>query len=133
MIAPEENILFEDALAKVILAFDPISKAHVVIVPNKPYLDIDELPTSLLNHLMKLAQCFVRLLKMEYAPNGYSIMQNGGAFNDTGQFHLHVFPRQNKEQFAWKYGDELEDGATNYGELQSQLKDQFEQMVKDYS
>ena len=28
-----------------------------------------------------------------YHPDGYSIIQNGGKFNDAGHYHMHIFPR----------------------------------------
>ena len=31
-------------------------------------------------------------------------MQNGGAFNDIGHYHLHIFPRYENEGFGWTYG-----------------------------
>ena len=41
-----------------------------------------------------------------YKPNGYSIMQNGGEFNDVGHYHLHIFPRYIDDGFGWTYGEE---------------------------
>ncbi len=43
---------------------------------------------------------------MEIAPYGYSIMQNGGEFNDVGHYHLHIFPRYVGDGFGWTYGSE---------------------------
>ncbi len=37
IIAPPENILYEDNQARVVLSFDPISKAHVIIEPIDDY------------------------------------------------------------------------------------------------
>lgn len=39
-------------------------------------------------------------------PDGYSIMQNGGEFNDIGHYHLHIFPRYVGDGFGWTYGSE---------------------------
>lgn len=79
---------------------------------------------------MKLAQCYVRLLKKVYSPNGYSIMQNGGQFNDTGQFHLHVFQRNNKEEFSWTYSDEVDKEAFAYEKLKQTLEPQFKRLLE---
>lgn len=40
------------------------------------------------------------------ASNGYSIMQNGGEFNDVGQYYLHIFPRYEGDGFGWKYAND---------------------------
>ncbi len=42
------------------------------------------------------------------------MMQNGGAFNDVGHFHLHIFPRFSKEEFGWTYAEEVESAAIEY-------------------
>ena len=130
IISPKENIIYEDHEAIVVLSFDPISKGHVVIKPKEKYKDIDELPEHLLKKILTLAQCYVRLLKKKYASKGYSIMQNGGDFNDTGQFHLHVFPRNNKEEFAWTYSDEVEKGATDFKDIKQSLESEFLKIFK---
>ena len=45
-------------------------------------------------------------LKEIYKPDGYSIMQNGGEFNDVGHYHLHIFPRYQGDGFGWTYASE---------------------------
>ena len=121
IIPPPENVLFDDGEVQVILSFDPISIGHVVIVPVLDYKDLEELPISILTRIMELAQAYVRVLQETFHPKGYSIMQNGGEFNDTGQFHLHVFPRFDEATFSWTYTDEVPDQATQYRVLQKKL------------
>jgi len=130
IIPPKENILYEDDEALVVLSFDPISKGHVVIIPSDKFKDLDELPERILYKIMNLAQCYVKLLKETYKPKGYSIMQNGGVFNDTGQFHLHVFQRNTKEEFSWTYTDEVDPTSTDYRILQEQLKVPLLKIIK---
>lgn len=49
---------------------------------------------------MECIFCNITLLsKKIYNPNGYSIMQNGGKFNDVGHYHMHLFPRYIKDDF----------------------------------
>ncbi len=52
---------------------------------------------------MRVSKILVRVLKKKYNLDGYSIMQNGGAFNDIGQYHLHVFPRYKDDGFGWTF------------------------------
>jgi len=56
--------------------------------------------------LMIISKKIVSALKEIYKPNGYSIMQNGGEFNDIGHYHLHIFPRYIGDGFGWTYGEE---------------------------
>ena len=98
----ESNIVYESNNIIAFLDIDPINEGHVLIVPKKHYLDIEELPKNILEEIMELSQKTVRALKKIYNPSGYSIMQNGGKFNDIGHFHLHIFPRYQNDGFGWK-------------------------------
>jgi histidine triad (HIT) family protein len=60
----------------------------------------------------KLMECvfcqkekIVTALKEVYHPDGYSVMQNGGQFNDVGHYHMHIFPRYTGDGFGWTYGN----------------------------
>lgn len=117
VIVENEYQLYKDETVTVLLDYDPISKGHILIIPNKHYLDLDEMPQKVINHVFKLAKIYVGLLKKAYQPKGYSMMQNGGEFNDVGHFHLHVFPRFSKEEFGWTYAEDVEPAATEFDVL----------------
>lgn len=87
------------------LDYEPINEGHILLIPKKHYLDVDELPKELLTEIMETSQRLVTAIKKVYKPDGYSIMQNGGAFNDVGHYHLHVFPRYNEDGFGWTSSD----------------------------
>ena len=98
----ESNIVYESNNIIAFLDIDPINEGHILIVPKEHYLDIEEIPTDILNEIMGLSQRIVKALKETYRPDGYSIMQNGGKFNEIGHFHLHIFPRYSSDGFSWK-------------------------------
>ena len=89
----ESNIVYESNNIIAFLDIDPINEGHILVIPKEHYLDIDEIPKELLTRLLDITQKIVIAIKKTYNPNGYSIMQNGGKFNDIGHFHLHIFPR----------------------------------------
>lgn len=95
------NIVFENENIMAFLDTSPINEGHTLIIPKKHYLDADEMPNELLHELMDVSKQVVAALKMVYQPDGYSIMQNGGAFNDIGHYHMHVFPRYQGDGFGW--------------------------------
>ena len=97
----ESNIVYESNNIIAFLDIDPINEGHILIVPKEHYIDIEELPTDILNEIMELSQRIVKALKGTYKPDGYSIMQNGGKFNEIGHFHLHIFPRYQNDGFGW--------------------------------
>lgn len=105
----KENIItdfvYEDELVMAFMDMDPINEGHVLLVPKAHYLDVDEMPDEVLAHLMIISKRIVSALKKVYNPAGYSIMQNGGEFNDVGHYHLHIFPRYAGDGFGWTYGE----------------------------
>lgn len=102
----DTNSIYEDELAMAFLDIAPINEGHILLIPKVHYLDVDEMPLETLNHLMMISQKLVKAIKKVYAPDGYSIMQNGGAFNDIGHYHLHIFPRYYGDGFGWTDADQ---------------------------
>lgn len=99
------DIVYEDDMVMAFMDMDPINEGHVLLVPKKHYLDVDEMPDEILTHLMVVSKKIVAVLKEIYKPDGYSIMQNGGEFNDVGHYHLHIFPRYRGDGFGWTFGE----------------------------
>lgn len=98
------DFVYEDESVMAFMDMDPINEGHILLVPKEHYLDVDEIPDETLSRLMIVSKKIVSALKTVYKPDGYSIMQNGGAFNDVGHYHMHIFPRYNGDGFGWTYG-----------------------------
>lgn len=126
-----EKTWYKDQWISVFFDIDPISKGHILIVPNQHFWDIDELPAPVLLQVFQCSQAYVRLLKEKLSPKGYSIMQNGGAFNDVGHFHLHVFPRFSEAAFRWTYSDEQDNEAQDFQALKSMFQAPLTQLMKE--
>lgn len=99
------NIIYENEIVMGILDIDPINEGHVLLITKKHYLDLDEIPENEIARIFNVAKKIIKSLKITYPLNGYSIMQNGGDFNDIGHFHLHIFPRYHSDGFSWKYSN----------------------------
>jgi len=99
------NLVYEDDLIMCFLTIEPINEGHVLIIPKNHYLDTDEIPTEVVTSMMVLSKRIVKVIKEKYSPDGYSIMQNGGEFNDIGHYHMHVFPRYKGDGFGWTFSD----------------------------
>jgi len=120
-----DNLIYQNDEILIVLDIDPISEGHILILPQVHYKDIDELPLTLLFRIMEAAQKYMSLLKEKYSPKGFSMMQNGGDYNDIDVFHLHVFPRFNNDDFNWK--SELKQVVQiNILELKASLKSELE-------
>jgi len=103
----EANIIFENDNICCFLDSDPINEGHILIIPKQHYLDADEIPDLILFEIMALSKKLVKMIKVKYSPDGYSIMQNGGIFNDIGHYHLHIFPRYKDDGFGWTFSDNI--------------------------
>ena len=116
------NIIYEDELVIAFMDMEPINQGHILLIPKEHYLDVDEMPDKVLSHLMIISKKIVSALKEIYKPNGYSIMQNGGEFNDAGHYHLHIFPRYAGDGFGWTYGG---DAKNVNAEIAKRIRDRI--------
>ena len=122
-----DYVIYSDADILVSLDFDPISKGHVLILPQESYLDIDDLPFPILTKIFKAAQCYIKLAGQKFGGKGYSMMQNGGAYNDIDVFHLHVFLRFIEAEFGYK--KENKSGAIDVEEFKEILKSELDRII----
>lgn len=96
----EANIVYEDDLIIVFMDHDPINLGHLLIATKTHKLDLDELTHNESTRVMDISKMLLIALKNTYPLQGYSIMQNGGKFNDIGHYHLHIFPRYDNDGFS---------------------------------
>ena len=116
------DFIYEDEKVLAFMDMDPINEGHVLLVTKEHYLDADEIPDDILTHLMIISKKIVSALKDIYKPDGYSIMQNGGEFNDIGHYHMHIFPRYKGDGVGWTYG---EDGKAVNAEIAKKIRDRI--------
>lgn len=118
--------IYEDEHFAVLLDIDPIAIGHVLICPKEHYTDFHELPDELARGLISLAKQYLGVMQKLFAPQGYSMMLNAGAFNDLKHCHLHLFPRTSAEAFAWTYNeDKLHPDAANFAVLKQLIQGNF--------
>lgn len=118
----EPIVVYEDDVVMAFMDIDPINEGHVLLIPKKHYLDVDEMPDEILTHLIIISKKIVAALKEIYLPDGYSILQNGGIFNDVGHYHLHIFPRYKGDKFGWTYREDPV--SVNY-EIANRIKEKI--------
>ena len=117
------DFIYEDDMVMAFMDMEPINEGNVLVVPKQHYLDADEMPDELLAHLMIVSKKIVGAIKELYYPDGYSIVQNGGKFNDVGHYHLHIFPRYEDDGFGWTYGSgESKVNSEIAGRIKKQLE-----------
>lgn len=95
------NVVYETDLLCCFLDISPIHEGHTLIVPKKHILDIEESDEATRLDIINASALLSLALKKCYSPDGVSIMQNGGYFNDVNHYHMHVFPRYKNDGFGW--------------------------------
>lgn len=95
------HVIHEDEWTTCILDIAPLNEGHMLILPKKHVLELDELDELTAAAIMKMSGKISRTLKEIYQPDGITVIQNGGKFNDLSHYHMHVFPRFEGDGFSW--------------------------------
>lgn len=100
------NIVYENEYVCCFLDIEPFNEGHTLILPKKHYLDVEELEIETANSIMMASMTISKALKRLFNPDGITVCQNGGKFNDLKHYHMHVIPRFEGEPF---YSEERKD------------------------
>ncbi|MCM3611648.1 HIT family protein [Planococcus sp. MERTA32b] len=122
----ETHAVYENEWITCILDHDPFNEGHVLILPKQHYRFIDEFDAETAQSVMKAAQFLSSAIKTAFAPDGISICQNGGTFDDLTHFHMHIVPRQEDQDFSSFYTDEVWDNEA----IKARLPETRERMAK---
>lgn len=94
------NVVYEDEYIICILDHEPFNDGHTLILPKHHFLDVDEFDVKTSNSVMKGSILISKAIKLVFNPDGITICQNGGIFNDLTHYHMHVIPRYKGQFFG---------------------------------
>lgn len=97
--------VYEDDLVIGVMDIDPINDGHVLLLTKQHRMDLDELTNEESTRVMQVSKLILSALREVYTFDGYSVMQNGGVFNEITHYHYHVFPRHKGDGFGWTFGE----------------------------
>ncbi|WP_409293788.1 HIT family protein [Peribacillus sp. SCS-26] len=97
--------IYEDDWVSCILDHDPWNEGHVLILPKKHARYIEDMDEEAQTAVMKAASILSKAVKQMSRPDGITICQNGGTFDELTHFHMHIVPRYNGECFASFYSE----------------------------
>ena len=103
------HIVFEDEQVCCILDHTPFNEGHVLILPKQHVRYFDDFDLNTANSVFKASKILSRAIKKLYNPDGITVCQNGGAFDELTHFHMHVVPRYEGQNFADFYMEDEED------------------------
>jgi ATP adenylyltransferase len=92
----EENlILFQSDYAFVIMNKFPYNNGHLMVVPKRHCIDLDQLGGEEFQELSYLLKASTQILKECLHPNGFNIGMNIGKVGGAGEehIHFHIVPR----------------------------------------
>ena len=105
--------LYEDAHTFAFLDIGPVSRGHVLLIPKKCYVELDEVPAEVGAALGAALPKLVKAVKAATGCAGVNVLQNNGtaAGQAVMHVHFHLIPRYDdasphKEafRFAWPAG-----------------------------
>lgn len=97
------HVVYEDEYICCFLDHEPFNEGHVLILPKNHIYDADELDQQTANSIMNASILLSKALKSLFKPDGITICQNGGIFNEITHYHMHVVPRYKHQSFATFY------------------------------
>ncbi|MGE5455492.1 MAG: HIT family protein [Ignavibacteriales bacterium] len=90
--------LYEDEIVKVFLDIKPDSNGHILIIPKRHILDLNEVDDTTLSHIMNIAKKYRLILEEKLGADGLTLIQNNGMIQDIKHFHLHLKPYYKEKQ-----------------------------------
>ncbi|MGM0855447.1 MAG: HIT family protein [Bacillota bacterium] len=104
----QQDIIYSDGDVTALIAtlWWPNNKGHVIIIPNKHYENIFDLPIEIATKIHKLSQQVSIALKEGYGCDGISTRQHNepGGCQDVWHYHLHVYPRYCNDNLYLTHG-----------------------------
>ncbi len=84
--------IYEDDIVFAFLDINPDSVGHILIVPKKHYLDLDDIDINTLTHIMKVTKMLKLKIEEKLNCDGLTLIQNSGLIQEVKHFHLHLKP-----------------------------------------
>lgn len=98
----QSDIVYKDDLVTAFISsfFIGNNPGHVIIVPNKHFENIYDLPSEYANRVVSTAQKVALALKKAYEAEGITTLQNNepSANQHAFHYHYHVFPRYENDE-----------------------------------
>ncbi|MFB5688733.1 HIT family protein [Bacillus cereus] len=128
----EEKIykIYEDDYVTCFLDHEPFYTGHTLIVPKQHVVEVDELDDVVAKSIMDASKLIAKAIKVLYKPDGITICQNSGIFNELTHYHMHVVPRYKERSFAEFYTVQSgEKKNHNLEEIKTLLKEEIEKTL----
>ena len=119
------HVVYENTFITCILDIEPFNEGHMLILPKNHFVEVEELDQVTADSIMQASMKLSKVIKHLFEPDGISICQNGGQFNDLDHYHMHLIPRFHGQLF---YNEEVVDNSivkSKLGETKSKVIQQL--------
>ncbi|MDR7072761.1 diadenosine tetraphosphate (Ap4A) HIT family hydrolase [Fictibacillus barbaricus] len=99
------NVVYEDENVCCFLDHEPFNEGHVLILPKKHYKEAVDLDENTAHSIMKASILLSKAITRLFNPDGITICQNGGIFDELTHYHMHVVPRYKNQPFSAFYAE----------------------------
>ncbi|CAN7531989.1 HIT family protein [Paenibacillus sp. LjRoot56] len=97
----QAHVVYENKWLTCLLDIAPLNEGHVLLLPKRHVAELEQMDEETSTAMLKAVMKMSRVIKTLYQPDGVTILQNGGTFNDLGHVHVHIFPRYEGDGFGW--------------------------------
>ena len=110
--------VYEDEVVKVFLDISPNTDGHMLIVPKKHVVTVNDIDSELASHIVEVKKKMYDLLKEKLNIEGLTIVQNNDLGQEVKHYHVHLIPRYKDD--CWKMNFR-QDNLTDVDEIFNKL------------
>lgn len=122
----QSDIVYKDNLVTAFISsfFIGNNPGHVIIVPNKHFENIYDLPPEYAHRIFEIAQKMALAIKKAYNAEGITTLQNNEPAGNQHAFHyhFHVFPRYMNDELHKNMSDKKTTTADERKEYSEKIK-----------
>lgn len=94
--------IYEDEIIKVIMNINPVTDGHLLLMPKKHLININEIDSDFISHSHKIIKDkLYPLLKEKLSCEGLTLEQNNELGQEIKHYHIHLVPRYQKDNIEF--------------------------------
>ena len=101
--------LCEDEKVLVFLDINPNTNGHMLIVPKKHIITVEEMDNELATHILNIEKKMHNLLKEKLNIQGLTIVQNNDLGQEVKHYHVHLIPRYSNDGWKMNFNKDILD------------------------
>ena len=107
--------VYEDDLVKVFLDINPNTNGHMLIVPKKHVVTVNDITSDLAGHIIEVEKKMYSLIKEKLNCEGLTVAQNNDLGQEVKHYHVHLIPRYSNDNWKMNFNQEdLKDAKDIY-------------------